>query len=85
VSPTGKVFAVGEGHVIYHYDGNTWSQQTVANLEGDLMDVWGASDDDVYPVGTNGLILRHAPIGGQFEPGRSSLGSAIRTVSVLGA
>ena len=64
VSQTGQVFVVGEGSVIYRSDGNNnWTQQTPSNVQGDLMDVWGASDSDVYAVGTNGLILRYAPPG----------------------
>ena len=62
VSQTGQVVVVGGGSVIYRSDGNNnWTQQTPSNVQGDLMDVWGASDSDVYAVGTNGLILRYAP------------------------
>jgi hypothetical protein len=66
VSGTGQVFVVGEGQVIYHYDGNAWNLQSPpAGLPaGDLMDVWGSSDDDVYAVGTNGVIIRYTPPGG---------------------
>lgn len=68
VSPTGKVIVVGEGQAIYHgqVDNPTgWAAQSPpAGLPaGDLMDVWGESDDKVYAVGTNGVILRYAPGG----------------------
>lgn len=66
VSPTGRVFVVGEGQVIYRFDGNAWSAQSPPPglPAGDLRDVWGAADDDVYAVGSGGVILRYAPIGG---------------------
>jgi hypothetical protein len=66
VSPTGQVFVVGEGQVIYHFDGNAWNLETPPPglPAGDLRDVWGAADDDVYAVGSGGVILRYAPGGG---------------------
>jgi hypothetical protein len=68
VSPTGKVFAVGEGPMIYegHVDEpGQWTRHTIpatAVRVGDvLFDVWGTDDENVYAVGTNGIILRYAP------------------------
>jgi hypothetical protein len=68
VSPTGTVFAVGEGPMIYegHVDEpGQWTRHTIpatAVKVGDvLFDVWGTDDENVYAVGTNGIILRYAP------------------------
>lgn len=68
VSATGRVFVVGEDQVIYrgHVDDPTeWALQSPPPglPAGDLRDVWGAADDDVFAVGTNGVILRFAPAG----------------------
>jgi hypothetical protein len=30
---------------------------------GDFLDVWGSSDDDVYVVGTEGVVIRLVPGG----------------------
>jgi hypothetical protein len=68
VSSTGQVFVVGQGQVIYrghvNEPGNWTLQTTPQDLPaGDLKDVWGASDDAVYAVGTNGVVIRYTPSG----------------------
>jgi hypothetical protein len=55
------VFAVGEGGMILHHDGNaagTWSEMvspTTARLTG----VWGNGAGDVFAVGDGGVILHY--------------------------
>jgi len=52
-----NVFVVGED--ISHYDGNAWSimQKPVS---GHLYDVWAASSQNAFAVGTGGTILHYA-------------------------
>jgi hypothetical protein len=64
VSATGQVFVVGEDQVIYRGqvdEPGHWTLQTPPQdlPAGDLLDVWGAADDDVYAVGNNGVIIRY--------------------------
>ncbi len=60
-SDAANVFAVGDGGVILHHDGNTagtWSEMTsptTARLSG----VWGNSASDVFAVGDGGVILHY--------------------------
>jgi len=63
VSATGQVFVVGGDQVIYRGKVNqpgSWTLQSMPTdlPPGDLLDVWGSSDDDVYAVGTEGVIVR---------------------------
>jgi hypothetical protein len=44
---------------VWHYDGTTWSAQSVPAEDTVLDDVWGSSAADVYAVGENGLILHY--------------------------
>jgi uncharacterized protein YjdB len=44
------VYAVGNGGVILHYDGNVWS--LMSNPEAEFLNaVWGSSSNDVYALG----------------------------------
>jgi hypothetical protein len=60
-SDAANVFAVGDGGMILHHDGNaagTWSEMTsptTARLTG----VWGNSASDVFVVGDGGVILHY--------------------------
>jgi hypothetical protein len=68
ISATGQVFVVGEDQVIYRGHVNepgSWVLQArpLDLPAGDLMDVWGSGDDDVYAAGTNGVVLRYTPAG----------------------
>ena len=61
VSQTGQAWVVGQNGAIYHTSGTTWTlQNPPAGLERDLRDVWGSSDENVFAVGADGLILRYA-------------------------
>lgn len=52
------VFAVGEGGVILHYDGSSWSPQA-SGTAADLFEVSGSSSTDVYAVGRGSLVLHY--------------------------
>ena len=45
-----SVFAVGNGGVIVHYDGNDWSAGS-SGYDHDIWGVWGTSGSNVYAVG----------------------------------
>lgn len=51
-----SVWAVGEGGLLRHFDGQTWIQSPGIPC-ADLMGIWGASANDVWVVGRNGIIL----------------------------
>ncbi|ETR71714.1 MAG: hypothetical protein OMM_02282 [Candidatus Magnetoglobus multicellularis str. Araruama] len=51
------IFAVGNGGIIYHYNGISWSKR-VTVFNDDFNAVWG-NDDMVYVVGNNGVILQY--------------------------
>jgi len=53
-------FAVGDGHLVAHWDGVRWSTVTVADAvvpAGSLAGVWGTGPHDVLAVGAGGTIL----------------------------
>jgi hypothetical protein len=56
---TQSVYAVGIGAVLFSSDdGSTWNDISPPEAKtGTLMSVWGASDNDVYTAGENGLLL----------------------------
>ncbi len=67
-SPTGQLFVVGQDQTFYRGQVGDPTGWTVQSLppglpSGDLLDVWGSSDDDVYVVGTDGVVIRLAPGG----------------------
>jgi hypothetical protein len=49
-----NVWACGTNGVLAHYNGTTWTNQTLGPTNKDLLTVWGLSASDVY-VGGNGL------------------------------
>jgi len=53
-----NVFAVGDGGLIYRFDGATWTRMT-NNSTGFLVGVWGSSPTNVFTVGDAGTILRY--------------------------
>lgn len=55
-SPAGRMYVVGEGTRIRHFDGTGWSDMG-PDFAPVLRSIWGTSDDNVYAVGDNGLIL----------------------------
>ena len=57
VSPS-EAFAVGDGGVILHRSGGSWTQMTSGTTQ-DLRGVWAASPTDVWAVGHAGTILRY--------------------------
>jgi hypothetical protein len=59
------VWAVGDGGIIAHRDGDGWSE-VGSPVETELMSVF-ASADDVWAVGADGVVLRRGATGG-FEP-----------------
>ena len=63
-SAANDVFVVGHlqsltGSVILHYDGATWTSQTVPSVATALRSVWGTSASNVWAVGDGGVILRY--------------------------
>ena len=56
-SSPNDVYAVGWYGMIFHFDGNTWSQMD-SGVGSDLLGVWGKSGGDVFAVGYQGTILR---------------------------
>ena len=50
------VFAVGAGGTILHYDGKSWSSQTIGTQ--DLLGVWGSGPADVFAAGS-GTVLHY--------------------------
>ena len=57
------VFAVGDGTIL-HYDGSSWSEMNVPEIDGvipDFTGVWGASSSDVFAVGPLGVIVHYGP------------------------
>jgi hypothetical protein len=67
-SPTGQLFVVGQDRALYRGQlGNptVWTAMTPPDgtPPGDFLDVWGSSDDDVYVVGTEGVVIRLVPGG----------------------
>ncbi len=50
---TVNAWAVGEGGVILHYEGEQWTKQTSPTTES-LWGVWGATEDDLWAVGGGG-------------------------------
>ncbi|HUS31569.1 MAG TPA: hypothetical protein VMZ53_23850 [Kofleriaceae bacterium] len=56
------LFTVGagtNGGVILHFNGSTWSAQTVPPGVGGLFSVWGTSTANVFAVGDAGVILHY--------------------------
>ncbi len=51
-----NVFAAGKS-VIVHWDGNTWKPMDVPDVG--YYDIWGFSEDDIFAVGNNGVIIRY--------------------------
>lgn len=58
-SPT-DVYAVGGGvdGVVLHYNGTTWSNETLPSQTKKISGVWGTSAANVWAVGASGVILR---------------------------
>ena len=56
-SSSDDVYVVGQPGLIYHYNGNTWTQQTSGTTEP-LTDVWSPNGGQTYyACGHNGVIL----------------------------
>jgi hypothetical protein len=53
-SPT-EQFAVGNGGVIYLYDGGSWTQMT-SPTTANLRSIWGTGDRDVYAAGEDTVV-----------------------------
>jgi hypothetical protein len=51
----GDVFVVGDKGRVLHYDGTEWSSMP-APTTSNLLDVWGASANEVYAVGDGGIL-----------------------------
>lgn len=65
------VFAVGNSGTIYHFDGQSWTEQSTS-VDYDLLDIWGFSAGDVYAAGRGGTILHfEGGIWSEVESGTS--------------
>ncbi len=61
-SSKNDVWAVGDAGTVLHYDGQSWTESTVAFAPGErpnLYGVWGSGPDDVWIVG-EGIVLHHS-------------------------
>jgi len=63
---SGQMFTLGkydysDGKNIFHYDGNQWTE--TFNSDTRLNAIWGSSENDVFVVGDDGVILHYD---GQF-------------------
>jgi hypothetical protein len=52
------VYAVGEDGAIYHYDGNTWTDESIAGETRDFYGVWVSGTGQVFVVG-EGHVIYH--------------------------
>jgi len=55
----GVAFAVGAGGVIYRWDGSTWTDASLANVNADLKGVTYAGDGVFWAVGDGGTVLQY--------------------------
>jgi hypothetical protein len=53
------VYAVGENGAIYHYDGNTWTDESIAGETRDFYGVWVSGTGQVFVVGQNHVIYHY--------------------------
>lgn len=53
------VYAVGDKGTILHWNGSSWSNQTVSGVVHSLRSVWGSSITNIYAVGSEGIILHY--------------------------
>jgi hypothetical protein len=51
-----NLYAVGSSGLVMHWDGSSWTQETVPAV-GDLLGIWGSAADDIFAVGQGGAIL----------------------------
>lgn len=68
VSPNGRILIVGEDQAVYLGDVGDPTEWTLlppppGTPVGDYLDVWGSSDDDIYIVGSDNVVLRLTPGG----------------------
>lgn len=52
-----NVWAVADGGLILHYDGTSWSSQTMGTY--DLNSIWGGAPNDVWITGDGGTLLHY--------------------------
>jgi len=50
------VYAVGDDGGIYHYDGSTWTDESISGEDDDFFGVWVSETGQVWAVGENGKI-----------------------------
>jgi hypothetical protein len=84
------VFSVGDGGMIVHYDGISWSPLQSGTTQA-LAAVWGeASGNAVFAVGAGGTILNYdgstwrAQMSGTTQPLRSVWGTSANNVFAVG-
>lgn len=65
-TPT-DVFAVGDNGALFHFDGQSWTQQG-SGTQSRLWGVWGSSASDVYAVGEGGAVLHTSDHGAKWSP-----------------
>lgn len=53
-----NIYAAGTKGVMYHYDGNVWTRDTL-NTNQAITELWDAGDGTMYATGHGGLILRN--------------------------
>lgn len=77
VSPSAKVWSVGAGGTILHFDGHTWSLSAHVPLVS-FYGVWGSSDRDIWAVGTEGAIYHYD--GRAWMPIPSGVSATLRSI-----
>ncbi|NNM04697.1 MAG: choice-of-anchor D domain-containing protein [Gemmatimonadetes bacterium] len=68
VSPNGRIFVAGDDQALYMGSVDDPTEWTLmppppGTPAGDILDIWGSSDDDVYIVGSGNLVF-HLTAGG---------------------
>lgn len=89
-SRSNNVFAVGQGGIIFRWDGTTWSPQR-SGTRNSLYGVWGYDANNIWAVGDAGTILKwngsawSPQLSGSTSTLRGVWGSAANNVWAVGA
>ncbi len=76
-SPSAKVWSVGAGGTILHFDGHTWSLSAHVPLVS-FYGIWGSSDQDIMAVGSEGAIYHFD--GRAWMPIPSGVSATLRSI-----
>jgi hypothetical protein len=82
------IWAIADGGVILHYDGTSWSHQTMGTY--DLNAIWGSASNDIWIVGDGGTLLHYDGTSWSQVPSNTKLslgwvwGSSSSNVWIIG-